>query len=85
MSLKFQVIFNGKWSRVAHPRHYPSKPDENGYSHMVGASHAFDYTLWEQDSEASEGLKQLAEGNLTTQLENEIIKMVRLSYLSSGC
>ncbi|XP_075984849.1 spondin-2-like isoform X2 [Anticarsia gemmatalis] len=70
---RYEVIFNGKWSRVAHPRFYPSKPDENGYSHMIGASHGYDYYLWLQGSSAGMGIKDLAETNNTTLLEDDII------------
>ncbi|CAH0596397.1 unnamed protein product [Chrysodeixis includens] len=70
---RYEVIFTGKWSRVAHPRHYPSKPDENGYSHMVGASHAYNYTLWQQGASASEGLQMLAEETDGYLMERAII------------
>ncbi|KAL0818916.1 hypothetical protein ABMA28_008224 [Loxostege sticticalis] len=70
---RYEVIFNGKWSRVSHPQHYPSKPDDNGYTHMVGASHANDYTLWAQGQEASDGLQLLVEDAVTTELEKEIV------------
>lgn len=66
---------------MAHPRHYPTKPDENGYTHILGASHAFDYFLWKAGSEASEGLKVLLENANTTVLEREIINSVRWSKL----
>ncbi|XP_063832618.1 spondin-2-like isoform X2 [Ostrinia nubilalis] len=71
---RYEVIFNGKWSRVSHPQHYPSKPDDNGYTHMVGASHANDYDLWQQGQEATEGLKRLVEDADTVELEREIVE-----------
>ncbi|PZC74185.1 hypothetical protein B5X24_HaOG208211 [Helicoverpa armigera] len=70
---RYEVIFYGKWSRVAHPRHYPSKPDENGYSHMVGCSHAYNFTLWKQGINASDGLKVLAEEGDSRVMERDII------------
>lgn len=73
---RYEVIFYGKWSRVAHPRHYPSKPDDNGYSHMVGCSHTFDYSLWKQGINASDGLKKLAEEADSTAMERGIISMM---------
>lgn len=77
-----QVIFNGLWSRVAHPRHYPKKPDENGYTHMVGASHDVSYFLWKAGGKASDGLKLLLEDANTTLIEREIIDEVsRISLI----
>ncbi|KAJ8709248.1 hypothetical protein PYW07_009074 [Mythimna separata] len=73
---RYEVIFYGKWSRVAHPRHYPTKPDDNGYSHMVGCSHTFDYSLWKQGINASDGLKMLAETADSTYMEREIISQM---------
>ncbi|KAL4716221.1 hypothetical protein ACJJTC_004715 [Scirpophaga incertulas] len=70
---RYEVIFNGKWSRVSHPHKYPSKPDDNGYTHMLGASHSSYYTLWQQGEEASPGLRKLLEYANTTFLEREII------------
>ncbi|CAH0402466.1 unnamed protein product [Chilo suppressalis] len=71
---RYEVIFNGKWSRVSHPHQYPSKPDENGYTHMVGASHSAYYVLWQQGVEASDGLIQLVVNADPTVLEREIIE-----------
>uniref|UniRef100_A0A2H1VPY7 Spondin-1 n=1 Tax=Spodoptera frugiperda TaxID=7108 RepID=A0A2H1VPY7_SPOFR len=73
---RYEVIFYGKWSRVAHPRHYPSKPDDNGYSHMVGCSHVYNYSLWQQGINASDGLKILAETADSSVLEREIISQM---------
>lgn len=75
---RYEVIFNGQWSRLAHPLHYPSKPDENGYTHMVGASHASDYTLWEPGSNASEGLAELAGNKNITAIERDIINKMEV-------
>lgn len=81
--MPYQVIFNGQWSRVAHPRHYPTKPDENGYTHMVGASHDFNYYLWKAGSKASDGLKILLEDANSTVLEREIISAVRMESVKN--
>ncbi|XP_059051805.1 spondin-2-like [Achroia grisella] len=70
---RYEVIFQGHWSRLKHPYHYPSKPDENGYSHMVGASHAYNYIMWKQGLKATNGLKLLAEQANVTEMEREII------------
>ena len=73
----FQVIFKGHWSRMTHPRKYPTKPDNNGYSHLVGASHTYKYILWQPDVRASEGLKLLAEEANISLIERDIINAVR--------
>ncbi|CAH2239606.1 jg9888, partial [Pararge aegeria aegeria] len=70
---RYEVTFKGQWSRLLHPHQYPSKPDENEYSNLIGASHAYDYTLWQQGDNASDGLKTLAETADVTKLEREII------------
>ncbi|XP_023934506.2 spondin-2-like [Bicyclus anynana] len=75
---RYEVVFQGQWSRMLHPHQYPSKPDENEYSHMIGASHAYDYTLWKPDDNASPGLKTLAETANVTELEREIINAMSL-------
>ncbi|XP_032522595.2 spondin-2-like isoform X1 [Danaus plexippus] len=71
---RYEVIFKGRWSRMSHPLHYPSRPDDNSYSHMVGASHAYKYLLWKPGDKASLGLKRLAEDANVTEIEREIIK-----------
>ncbi|KAG7309256.1 hypothetical protein JYU34_005195 [Plutella xylostella] len=73
---RYEVIFQGVWSRATHPRHYPNKPDENGYSFMIGASHAYDYVLWEQGMNASKGLQRLAEEGDIDELQKEIISAI---------
>ncbi|XP_068619926.1 spondin-2-like [Battus philenor] len=70
---RYEIIFRGRWSRLSHPRHYPSKPDENGYSHMIGASHGYDFTLWQHGTPASAGLKMLAEEANISVIERDII------------
>ncbi|XP_060806082.1 spondin-2 [Amyelois transitella] len=77
---RYEVIFEGKWSRLKHPYHYPSKPDENGYSHMVGASHDFDYTLWKAGHQASLGMQKLAEEGDISVLERSIIDSMNERY-----
>ncbi|XP_022114804.2 spondin-1 [Pieris rapae] len=70
---QYEVIFNGRWSRMTHPRYYPSKPDDNGYSHLVGASHSFSHTIWQPGDQASPGLQKLAEEADISLIEREII------------
>ncbi|XP_046971831.1 spondin-2-like isoform X1 [Vanessa cardui] len=70
---RYEVIFKGHWSRMSHPRNYPIKPDNNGYSHLVGASHSYKYILWQEGDKASPGLKKLAEQRDISVIEREII------------
>ncbi|XP_045504403.1 spondin-2-like [Colias croceus] len=70
---RYEVIFKGRWSRMTHPRYYPSRPDDNGFSHMVGASHSYSYILWQPGDKASPGLKKLAEEADISVVEREII------------
>ncbi|KAG6448148.1 hypothetical protein O3G_MSEX005324 [Manduca sexta] len=70
---RYEIIFKGQWSRVAHPRYYPNKPDENGYSHLIGASHGNNFTMWQQGAKATKGLQLLAEEADVSVMEREII------------
>lgn len=79
--MQFQVIFKGQWSRLLHPQQYPSKPDENEYSNMIGASHAYEYTLWQPGDNAKPGLKLLVETTNVSLIEREIIDAVILPFL----
>ncbi|KAI5644885.1 hypothetical protein NE865_03231 [Phthorimaea operculella] len=74
---RYEVIFTGQWSRGTHPLHYPSKPDDNKYSHMVGASHNATYSMWSVGGYASIGLKKLAENANISALEEEILRNSR--------
>ncbi|CAK1545530.1 unnamed protein product [Leptosia nina] len=68
-----EAQYEGRWSRMTHPRYYPSRPDDNGYSHMIGASHSYSHIVWQPGDKASPGLKQLAEESDISVIEREII------------
>ncbi|KAJ2954732.1 hypothetical protein O0L34_g3036 [Tuta absoluta] len=74
---RYEVIFTGQWSRGTHPLHYPSKPDDNMYSPMVGASHNASYPMWSVGTNASPGLRKLAENADISYLEEEILRNAR--------
>lgn len=76
---RYEVIFSGKWSRLTHPLHYPKEPDNNGYSDMIGASHDYNFRLWQVDTEASPGLKLLAEKNNISIIQRDIILNISLT------
>ncbi|XP_008548145.1 spondin-1 isoform X2 [Microplitis demolitor] len=69
---KYEVTFEGLWSRNTHPKDFPSKGWMIKFSDVIGASHTFDYRFWKFDDTASEGLQQVAEFGSTRKLESEL-------------
>lgn len=55
---------------------FPSSRELARFSDVVGASHNNNFKLYRFNSDASEGLKMLAEQGNTTKLEMEILKQV---------
>lgn len=56
---KYEVTFEGLWSRHTHPKDYPSNRWLTRFSDIIGASHTIDYRFWEYGQQASEGLQQV--------------------------
>ncbi|XP_063616135.1 spondin-2-like isoform X1 [Cydia splendana] len=73
---RYEVIFEGQWSKLTHPQQFPTNMDKNAYSYMVGASHDYVFTLWEPDTLASAGLQEAAENADMNVLEKEIMSKV---------
>ena len=73
---KYEVIFEGLWSRHTHPKDYPIDEWKTQFSHMIGASHSIDYDLWKYSEPSSPALSLLAEEGKTKKLE---IDMKRFS------
>ncbi|KAK0164904.1 hypothetical protein PV328_003471 [Microctonus aethiopoides] len=69
---KYEVTFEGLWSRNTHPKDFPSKGWLIRFSDVIGASHTVDYRFWRFDETASEGLQQVAEFGSTRKLESEL-------------
>ncbi|XP_035717561.1 spondin-1-like isoform X3 [Vespa mandarinia] len=69
---KYEVTFEGLWSRNTHPKDFPSKGWLIRFSDVIGASHTVDYRFWVYDGIASIGLKQVAELGSTRRLESEL-------------
>ncbi|XP_076643915.1 spondin-1 isoform X2 [Halictus rubicundus] len=69
---KYEVTFEGLWSRNTHPKDFPSKGWLIRFSDVIGASHTVDYRFWRYNGEASEGLRQVAELGSTRKLESEL-------------
>ncbi|XP_028047535.2 spondin-1 isoform X2 [Monomorium pharaonis] len=69
---KFEVTFEGLWSRNTHPKDFPSKGWLIRFSDVIGASHTGDYRFWRYNGMASVGLRQVAELGATRKLESEL-------------
>ncbi|KAL0133516.1 hypothetical protein PUN28_000923 [Cardiocondyla obscurior] len=69
---KFEVTFEGLWSRNTHPKDFPSKSWLIRFSDVIGASHTEEYRFWTYNGNASEGLRQVAELGATRKLESEL-------------
>ncbi|KAG8250042.1 Spondin-1 [Homalodisca vitripennis] len=69
---KYEVTFEGLWSRHTHPKDFPSNSWLTRFSDVIGASHSFNYRFWEYGGTASIGLKHVAERGSTRMLESEL-------------
>ncbi|XP_066257165.1 spondin-1 isoform X2 [Euwallacea similis] len=69
---KYEVTFEGLWSRNTHPKDFPSNGRITRFSDIIGASHTVNYSFWNYGEFASEGLQQLAEYGNTRLLESEL-------------
>ncbi|KRT83177.1 hypothetical protein AMK59_3362 [Oryctes borbonicus] len=69
---KYEVTFEGLWSRNTHPKDFPTNNFKTKFSDIIGASHSVDYKFWYYDEYASDGLKELAEEGVTKLLEREL-------------
>ncbi|XP_076231734.1 spondin-1 isoform X3 [Calliopsis andreniformis] len=69
---KYEVTFEGLWSRNTHPKDFPSKGWLIRFSDVIGASHTVDYRFWRYNGIASTGLQQVAELGSTRKLESEL-------------
>jgi len=71
---KYQMTFEGLWSRQSHPKGWPSNKRLLHWSNVVGASHSKDYKIWEYGNYASKGIKQVCEYGISNVLEDEMRK-----------
>jgi len=69
---KYEVIFEGIWSRHTHPKDFPNDEWRTMFSTLIGASHSANYTLWEYGRPASPPLQILGEAGVTRRLESEM-------------
>ncbi|XP_064108632.1 spondin-1-like isoform X2 [Macrobrachium nipponense] len=69
---KYEVTFEGMWSRHTHPKDFPSNAFLTHFSDIIGASHSANYRVWEYGGFSSDGLRQVAEWGSTRALESEL-------------
>ncbi|XP_023721830.1 spondin-1 isoform X3 [Cryptotermes secundus] len=69
---KYEVTFEGLWSRHTHPKDFPINGFLTKFSDVIGASHSAEYQFWDYGGFASEGLHQVAERGATRMLESEL-------------
>lgn len=75
---KYEVAFEGMWTRNTHPKDFPSDVWSTKFSDVVGTSHKQDNAFWQYGGIASDGLKELAETGNTKSLESELKESVRI-------
>lgn len=69
---KYELVFEGLWSRFTHPDDFPDNYWSAYFSDIIGASHSTEFRMWNIDSFATEGVKELAELGSTKKLESEL-------------
>ncbi|GAB6030928.1 hypothetical protein CHUAL_007755 [Chamberlinius hualienensis] len=69
---KYEVTFQGLWSRNTHPKNFPQNSWLTHFSEIIGASHSPEYTMWANGMDASEGLETVAETGITGVMEGEM-------------
>lgn len=69
---KYELVFEGLWSRYTHPDDFPENYWLARFSDIIGASHSNEFRMWQQNSFATEGVKELAETGSTRKLEAEL-------------
>lgn len=67
-----QLVFEGLWTNVTHPKNFPDPAYLTHFSDMVGASHETNFSFWGRDIVASDGFRQLAEWGSASGLEAEL-------------
>ncbi|KAJ6647455.1 Spondin-1 [Pseudolycoriella hygida] len=69
---KYELTFEGLWSRNTHPKDFPSNPFITKFGDIIGASHTIDYRFWKRGQVATDGLMHVAEHGSTRELETEL-------------
>ncbi|XP_022251017.1 spondin-1-like isoform X2 [Limulus polyphemus] len=69
---KYEVVFEGLWSRHTHPKDFPSNEWRTQFFDIIGSSHTVDFRMWEYGGYATEGVRQLVELGSPKKLESEL-------------
>ncbi|KAJ2950723.1 hypothetical protein O0L34_g8985 [Tuta absoluta] len=69
---KYEVTFEGLWSRNTHPRDFPPESARAHFGDVIGASHTAQFRVWQEGRVASPGMRRLADDGATTALEKEL-------------
>ncbi|XP_049865204.1 spondin-1-like [Pectinophora gossypiella] len=69
---KYEVTFEGLWSRNTHPRDFPPEVARAHFGDVIGASHTAQFRVWQEGRVATAGLRRLADDGATTALEKEL-------------
>ncbi|PRD38259.1 UNVERIFIED_CONTAM: Spondin-1 [Trichonephila clavipes] len=78
---KYELTFEGLWSRHTHPKDFPVNEWLTHFSDIIGASHTGDFRMWEYGGYASEGVKEVAERGITKRLESELKTEVSFLFI----
>ncbi|KAH8398980.1 hypothetical protein KR222_007355 [Zaprionus bogoriensis] len=68
---RYELTFEGSWSRNLHPKDFPDRGWETRFCELVGAAHSADYRFWEPEALASKGFKLYAEHCTSRLLDHE--------------
>lgn len=77
---KYEVTFEGLWSRNTFPHNFPDDAWKTRFSDVIGASHSDGYEFWSQYGRASDELKELAENGNTAPFEDNLKLNVSFFY-----
>ncbi|XP_022238812.1 spondin-1-like isoform X2 [Limulus polyphemus] len=69
---KYEVEFEGLWSRQTHPKDFPSNEWMTQFLDITGASHTANFRMWEYGGFATEGVRHLGEQGTPIKLESEL-------------
>lgn len=69
---KYELVFEGLWSRYTHPEDFPENYWLAHFSDIIGASHSNEFRMWNHNTLATEGVRELAETGSTKKLEAEL-------------
>lgn len=70
--LFFQLVMEGIWSNVTHPKDFPFSLWLTHFSDVIGATHVPSFSFWGKDHIATDGFRQLAEWGSVSGVEVEL-------------